>query len=360
MKKIAYYITAHGYGHGARSCDILNALHAAAPEVSIIAKTDLPVNFINSRLPSGFDIRPGAFDIGLIQKDSIQVDLPASLEAIEALYARENELIDQEAAFIKQEHIGVVVADIPAIPLAAAQQAGIPGIATGNFGWDWIYADFVQHDPRWQIYVDKFRRVYERTPVLLRQPFAEPMAAFPNQIDLPLLAEPGTSRKERIAKATGSNPEKPWILLSFTSLDLDTQALDHLARLSDYQLFTVDPLEWPNSGIHCLSRSLASFSDILASMDVVVTKPGFGILSECIANGKPMVYADRKNFLEYDILVENIKKYCRNAFIPAAELYTGNLTPALETIAAGQSARETMPRGGAALAAQHILHLRAS
>ncbi len=355
MEKIIYYITAHGYGHGTRSCDVINALRTIAPNIPVIVKTDLPLNFMNSRLPDSIDIRPGAFDIGLIQKDSIQIDLPASLDAIQTLYTRETELIDQEAAFMENENAGVVVADIPAIPLAAAQKAGRPNIATGNFGWDWIYSDFVRHDPRWQIYVDKFRQVYEKTALLLRQPFAEPMSAFPKQVDLPLLTKPGKVCKKKIIEATGANPEKQWILLSFTSLNLDAKALEKLSSMPGHELFTVDPLEWDGSGIHCLSRSVACFSDLLASMDVVVTKPGFGILSDCIANGKPIVYADRENFLEYEILVENIEKYCRNAFIPATDLYAGNLAPALESIETEPPKRENMPQGGAELAARHIL-----
>ncbi len=121
MKKIAYYITAHGYGHGTRSCDILNALRSAAPDVPIMVKTDLPVDFMRNRIPETIGIRPGAFDIGLIQKDSIQVDLEASLETIQALYEHEEDLIRQEMEFIQKEDIGVIVADVPAIPLDAAR-----------------------------------------------------------------------------------------------------------------------------------------------------------------------------------------------------------------------------------------------
>lgn len=355
MSKVAYYITAHGYGHGTRSCDILNALRAAAPDLPIVVKTDLPLPFMQSRLDNGFELCPGAFDVGLIQKDSIQVDLPASLEAIETLYKREAQLIRQEAAFMQENDIGVVVADIPAIPLAAAQQAGRANLATGNFGWDWIYSDFIQHDPTWKIYVEKFRAVYAQTDLLMRQPFAEPMAAFPNQIDLPLLAQPGTPCRKLLTQTSGADPSKKWILLSFTSLDLNAQALQEFAKLTDYELFTVEPLLWPNSSVHCISRSTASFADIMASVDIVVTKPGFGIVSECIANNKPIVYADRQHFLEYPVLVENIERYCRNAFIPGAELYAGELARALSEIETAQPPNEIMPRGGAARAAQTIL-----
>ena len=355
MKKIAYYITAHGYGHGTRSCDILNALHSAAPNVPIIVKTDLPTSFLASRLPGSIELRCGAFDVGLIQKDSIRVDLEASIEAIETLYAREEELVAQEMAFIQQENIGVVVADIPAIPLDAAQRSGIPNMGCSNFGWNWIYSEFVGHDPRWQTYIDKFRTVYERTDLLMRQPFAEPMKAFPNQIDLPLLAKPGTQRRDGLTELTGADPTRQWVLLSFTTLDLEPQALERISHLRKCEFFAVEPLEWPGSVVHTVSRSTARFADVLASVDFVVTKPGFGIVSECIANDKPIIYANRENFCEYPVLVENIERYCRYAFIPATDLYAGDLADALEQAAKAPPPAESMPRGGAEIAAQHIL-----
>jgi len=355
VKKIAYYITAHGYGHGARSCDILNALHTAAPEIPLIVKTDLPTDFMRSRIPDSIELRPGAFDVGLVQKDSIHVDLEASIAALETLYAREEELIRQEAAFMQHEDVSVVVADVPAIPLAAAQRIGAPNIATSNFGWDWIYEEFAQKDDRWKPFVKKFHDVYAQTDLLLRQPFSEPMTAFPSQIDLPLLAKAGTSRRDLIAEATGTNPKKPWVLLSFTSLDLAQPALDQFATLTGYELFSVEPLAWPGSAVHCLARSMFSFADIIASVDIVVTKPGFGILSECIANEKPIIYSDRANFREYAVLVEYIEKYCRQAFISNADLYAGNLASALHEIENALEPTDRMARGGAELAASEIL-----
>jgi L-arabinokinase len=257
---------------------------------------------------------------------------------------------------MRRENIGVVVADIPAIPLAAAQQAGLPNIATSNFGWDWIYKEFGRQNSRWLPYIEKIKTVYEQTDLLLRQPFAESMEAFPNQIDLPLLAAPGQNRKKWIAELSGADPCKRWVLLSFTSLNLDQCALDQLAQLSDYELFSVEPLEWKDSSVHCITRTDVCFADIMASVDIVVTKPGFGILSECIANNKPIIYSDRKHFREYGVLVKSIEQYCRHVFIPNAELYAGQLERALSEIETAPEPPERMARGGAELAAREILN----
>ena len=45
------------------------------------------------------------------------------------------------------------------------------------------------------------------------------------------------------------------------------------------------------------------YEDLVAAVDVVVTKPGYGIIAECIAAGTPMLYTSRGDFREYDLLV---------------------------------------------------------
>ncbi|MBL7016149.1 MAG: hypothetical protein ISR84_01180 [Kiritimatiellales bacterium] len=357
MKPIAYYITAHGYGHGTRSCDVLRALHHLAPKQPVIVTTDLPRDFLNSRLKDckNLTFRTGAFDVGLVQKDSIHADLFQTLEKLEALYEQEEQLIAQERLFLQHENIGLVVADIPAIPLAAAQRSGVPNIAIGNFSWDWIYADYARTDFQWEFFVEKFRTVYEQTDLLLRLPFAPPMEQFPNRKDVPLLASPGTAQREKIAELSGANPDMPWVLLSFTSLDLSFQALENIRTHDDYEFFCVQPLEFSVPHIYSIDRHAVCFADILASCDIVISKPGFGLVSECIVNNKPLIYSDRGEFAEYPYLVEGIEKYLKNAHIPSEQLYAGDFFQALEKIKTAPEPKGFIKRSGAETIAEELL-----
>jgi L-arabinokinase len=97
-----------------------------------------------------------------------------------------------------------------------------------------------------------------------------------------------------------------------------------------------------------------TFSDVLASMDAVISKPGFGILSDCIANKKPLIYADRSNFLEYPILVAAIEKYIKHVHIPTAKLYRGDLEESLHAIGTAPEPPEELPLGGDRIAANRI------
>jgi L-arabinokinase len=366
MKPIAYYITAHGYGHGTRSCDVLRALHRLAPEQPVIVTSDLPLAFLQNRLAGCRNIifRPGAFDVGLVQKDSVRSDLFQTLEKLEDLYNREESLIVQEQNFFRSSNISLVVADIPAIPLGAAQRTNLHNVAIGNFSWDWIYETYAKTDFHWEFFVEKFRAVYEETELLLRLPFAPPMEQFPNRKDIPLLATPGANRRSDMADISyydiSPDPKKIWVLLSFTSLELSFQALEKIKTYNNYEFFCVQPLEFPGSCVHSIDRNRVSFSDIMASCDIVISKPGFGLVSECIVNGKPLIYSDRDEFAEYPILVEGIKKYLRNVHIPSADLYAGNFFQCLEKTRSAPEPAETIAAGGAEMIAKELLHYLSS
>jgi hypothetical protein len=354
-KRIAYYISAHGYGHGVRSCDIIRALNRLYPQFEVLIVSRLSQEFLFDRIDGARNrLRSRAFDVGMVQKDSIRVDVAATLELVEALYERSPGLAEREAAWLKEESISLVVADIPSIPLEAAAVARIPRLAVGNFGWDWIYSDFAVQDARWKRSVEIIRNSYTKTDLLLRLPFSEPMRAFPNIENIPLVASPGKSRRDEIAELLKCDPGKKWVLLSFASLELSDAALDRIEKIADYEFITVDPLRWNRRNLHAMARGQAAFTDIVASVDAVLSKPGYGILSDCAVNRKPIIYADRTDFAEYSILETSIQKYLKHLHIPAEDLYHGRLGPCLDLIWERPGASEDLSWGGDLTAARRI------
>ena len=62
-------------------------------------------------------------------------------------------------------------------------------------------------------------------------------------------------------------------------------------------------------------------------MDVVATKPGYGIIAECIANETALLYTSRGHFVEYDVMVREMPRYLRCGFISNEELYAAAGSP---------------------------------
>jgi len=72
------------------------------------------------------------------------------------------------------------------------------------------------------------------------------------------------------------------------------------------------------------------YEDLVAACDVVLTKPGYGIVSECVANGTAIVYTPRGAFAEYPILVNHIERWLRHAFIDQSDLLSGRWRRSLD------------------------------
>jgi hypothetical protein len=355
-RSIVYYVSAHGYGHGVRSADILRALNALRAQQPLFVVSGLPKAFFDSRLGDArYHHRNQTLDVGMVQLDSIRCDPEATLTQLEHLCRKSAELVSREIDFFRANRVGLVVADIPGIPLEAAYRERIPRLAVGNFGWDWLYSYYVDSNPRWKPIVELFGEEYSKTDLLLRLPFCEEMGAFPRVEDIPLVASAGTNRREEIAGLTGCDVSKKWILLSFTSLDWDNAALLRVEELESYEFFTVLPLYWKRRNIHCLDRAAVPFADVVASVDGVLSKPGFGILSECAVNCKPLLYADRTDFAEYQILEAALKKYFKCLCIPSERLYRGEIGAFLEKLWGCTQPQMTLVQGGAQIAAGRMM-----
>ena len=62
------------------------------------------------------------------------------------------------------------------------------------------------------------------------------------------------------------------------------------------------------------------YEDLVATAEAVVTKPGYGIVSECVANGTPLLYTSRGRFIEYDMFVTEMPRVLTCRFMPQDDL----------------------------------------
>ncbi|MBP5787846.1 MAG: hypothetical protein J6Y19_08540, partial [Kiritimatiellae bacterium] len=98
---------------------------------------------------------------------------------------------------------------------------------------------------------------------------------------------------------------------------------------------------------HLVAQDAMPFSDLLASCDAVVTKPGYGILSDCLANRKPMVYAERPGFREAPVLERGIEEYMEGVKVSYDRFYAGDFASELaEVLAMPWRPKREMEGGG--------------
>src|SRR5262249_47146461 len=99
------------------------------------------------------------------------------------------------------------------------------------------------------------------------------------------------------------------------------------------------------------------YEDLIAACDAVLTKPGYGIVADCLANGTPLIYTPRGQFAEYAVLVSGIEAHLPHAFISNADLYAGRWAAALEAGLAQPRRQVDIDANGAPVAADVLLQM---
>jgi hypothetical protein len=350
---VALAVSGHGYGHAVRSAEVARALIARGARV--VVRSDAPRWLLPDEV--GWLPSPGwPLDVGVIQHDGLEFDIDATRGAWQTFAASFDARTEAEARVLRGAGVDVVVGDIPPLAFAAAARAGLPSFAVGNFTWDWIYAIW----PNFEDIVARVRAGYAHADVLLRLPLhsadAEAFAAFTSIKDVPLVARRARRTREEVRHELGLRADSPAVLISFGGFNTRGLDLARLARWSGYT-FVLIQTEGPlPANVLNLNESPADYVSLLAACDVVVTKPGYGIVADCLANRVPVLFTDRGPFREYDVLAEALTRLGRARFVPRHEMLSGDLGPHLDALLESDLHWADLPMNGAAVVADHVLH----
>ncbi|MFZ4640034.1 MAG: glycosyl transferase [Nodosilinea sp.] len=314
-------ITNHGFGHATRAASIAATLKALAPEVDLILATLAPQWLLQEYLPWDFEYRPVAFDLGVIQPDSLTMDRQATLEQLRQIQASRGQRVEAEARFLKNRGVRLVLGDIPPLATAIAHAAGVPCWMVGNFGWDFIYRAMGEEFVPLADWVGDCFRDCDR---LFRLPFHEPMAAFPVVTEAGLTG--GTPRYDPAVLRDRwhlSTPPDRTVLLTFGGLGLQTIPYAQLAKFSDWQFLTFDQdiPELPN--LMAVPRQGFRPVDVMPICSRVVSKPGFSTFSEACRLDLPIVTITREDFAEGPILVSSMQDHNWHQVLSPEEFFQG-------------------------------------
>lgn len=353
--KVAYYITPHGFGHAVRSLEVLRVLSALDPGIELVITSDIPDALVEQNLGYLPPVRRLRLDLGLYQLDSVRFDLEKSLDLLSGLNSASEAIIDREVEFLKRERIRVVVSDIAWLPFEAACRCGIPSIGIGNFTWDWIYSAYAAEDPRWDPVIAGIRRGYEKCSLFLRLPMSGDCSVCPKIEDVPLVARKVGRSGAEVRSILGLNSSKKLIALGFVSLDLGEAALRNLKNSDGVVFLYKSPMEFAVPGAINLDEARVSFPEGVEAADAVLTKPGYGIVSDCLARAKPVIYAERGMLAEYRVLVKTIESELTSVFIDSKSFEEGNWAPSIREILSLPRRFPAIPLNGAEVCASKIL-----
>ena len=314
----------------------------------LIFRTTVPRWFLDASATAPIEVHAVEVDTGVVQIDSLRVDeaetVRRAVDFARSLDAR----AEREAVFLREVGATVVVGDVPPLAFAAAARAGVPSVALANFTWDWIYdacAPFARHPA----VIAGMREAYGLATSALRLPMHggfEPMQAVVR--DIPFIARRSALGRAAARRALGLSDSQRVVLPSFGAYGL---ALPY-ADLAVSPSFT---LLLPPGSEAGLEAGRLRYEDLVAAADVVVSKPGYGIVSDCIANGAALLYAMRGGFVEEELLAAEMPRVLRCRPLSQEDLRAGRWDLAIEALMDQPPPPDRPDIDGADTAARHIL-----
>jgi len=363
---IVFFISGHGFGHASRDVEVINALGSAAPAPRIIVRSAVSADLLRRTLRVPYELRPGACDTGIVQATSITHDDERTIDAALDFYRDWDARVEAESRALAGEAVSVIVGDVPPLAFEVAARLKVPSVAIANFTWDWIYETHPGFAARGGQVIRTIREAYRHATLALELPFAGGFEVFPSVRHTPLVARRATQPRAATRAHFGLPLDRPAVLLSFGGYGLPSLDLTMLDCLDEWTVVTTDRVSDASralpAGVVAIVEaafltSEIRYEDLVAAADVVLTKPGYGILAECISTGTAMLYTSRGQFREYDVMVREMPRYVRCRFIDHADLFGGRWRAALETLRAQPPAPELMPTDGARVAARAILEI---
>jgi hypothetical protein len=359
-ESIIFYVSGHGFGHSTRTAAVIDRLLEVRPGSRVIVKTSAPEWFFREQIRGDFEFHPLECDTGVVQADSLNLDPAASLAGYARFLERMEEAVQTEVKFAERMNCRLAVGDIPPLAFEVAARAGVPSLGVANFSWDWIYEPYVERQPEYRYLLSSIREGYRKADLLLRLPFAGEMPAFPAVRDIPLIARRARVSAGEVRKRLGLGTDLPLVILSFGGFSLGEEYYRELIEIEDCLWLASERVGFDLPGLRNVGRAeLAElglgYPDLVGVAEVVITKPGYGIISECIANQTKMLYTSRGEFREYPILVEGIKKYLPSGFVSQEKLHSGEIREELSRLLEAPADFPPLPVNGARVAAETIL-----
>src|SRR2546421_2604189 len=353
MPAIAHYITGHGFGHARRSVEVVRQLRTLRPDLNVFFRTTANAGIFEELGKTNMHLERVELDPGAIEKDLFTIDHAATAEAVRSAIARRSQLIATEVPFLKQNEIRLILADIPFLAGDIAAVARIPIIGITNFTWDWIYEPYFGDNPD---LLREIEKSYSNIPTLLKIPFGGRTNWFKEVIDIPVIASTSRRSAEGVLRSLQLDADRPRVLISLRG-GISPEALVKAAVASpDYVFLSTTPVSAgaPKNLLHFpLSQSL-TFSDLLAASSIVLSKLGYGIVADCLAARKPLLWPRRSGFREDDLTLAEASPYLPMHEISHADLFAGNWKSYLDQLWQMPMPARRLRTDGASIAAQLI------
>jgi len=320
----AFFVTPHGYGHMSRAIAVAESLRHHLPNVSLEFFTTVPKRHIASSI-NNFDYYHVDCDVGLVQSDTFEADLPQTIDRLDRFLPFDPNLIDQLATHLLNRNCIAVISDIAALGIETAARIGLPSVLIENFTWDWIYREHKHKDKRMEGHAEYLSSVFLKSSLHLQcEPYCEQTwrAISINPISRAIRTE-----SAQVREALGCPPDKTIVFISMGGISYSLPKIAALERRFENILFVIaghhEITNVPDN-VHLLPTDSTLFHpDLVNAAGAVIGKVGYSTITEVYQATVPFGYFSRPENPENTSLLSFLEKNIRGIHFSTSDYDTG-------------------------------------
>lgn len=297
MKNIAFYISDHGFGHASRNIPIIRYILEVKDDIKIHIKTGINQGlFIKDSTKDLKNSKNIVFefkntDIGLVlKKNSLNIDKVKLEKKVEDYLQTWDRLIENELLFLKNNNIHLIISDIVPWVFECSKKLGINSLLISNFTWVDIYKEYLSEEIS-----NKYKLAYKNAKnVLLYDLYISSMKEYLNNYE-----EVGLLCREFNLEKIKRIKEKYSKLIIFVSVGRSVEINEEL-NVGDlnYQFICTEGINLKGDNVEYLQKDINNTQDYIMASDYIITKAGWGTVSEALIGNKKVALLSRDKISE--------------------------------------------------------------
>lgn len=330
MVNVCYYISDYGYGHASRSIAIIRDI-LSIKKVKIYIKTGYPFDFVRQSLPQeNIEVIKTKNDIGVtFKQNSFVVDKAKTRKMLDEWIISWNDYIKREREFCEKNDVDIILSDISPQPFIVAKELGITSIAISNFTWYYIFSELLGQTKS----TEKLKCAYESADMVMVLPFNEEMECVKNKKEVDLVARNITETRESVRKKHSVMADDLLVFIG-VGKSFDHSFLKEMMFLNspNVKFLFSSHIELPfEKGIR-IPIDETETQNYMAACDLIISKSGYGVVSEAVQAKIPLLLLKREGFKEDELMHEFIKINRIGKTISKESLLSGEWVNELENL----------------------------
>lgn len=338
MKHLVVDISGHGFGHLGQTSAVLNALAAISEPFLATIRSTLSEQVVKDRIQQPFTYIKHELDKGMVMLDAVHTDAEESFVWYQEQHANYAARVEVESQNLQRLKPDLLLANVPYLSLEAAASLDIPSIALCSLNWFEILGSYCADKPEADQILKQILMAYGKAECFLRPEPSLAMDSLKNTQSISAISGTGTPQREVLLNALegnstllDANGNEKFVLVSLGGISSGF-SIENWPKLDGVYWIMPDNVFADRDDFLYQRMFNIAFLDILSSVDLIITKTGYGTLVESVSHQKPVICVERGDWPEEAVLFPWCHEHGYIELISYDDLQNGNFAEVVQSL----------------------------